>query len=190
MSILTSLELKKIGFKKIGKHVFISSKASFYNPQAISIGDHVRIDDFCVLSAGIGEIEIGNFIHIGVYSSLIGQGKIVLEDFVNISTRVSVFSSTDDFSGEFMTNPMVDSQFTGVISKPVTLRKHVLVGSGSTILPGTILEEGVSIGAMSLVKNNCKSFTIYAGIPVKQIKPRLKNIIELEKNFLSFYYKK
>ena len=38
-----------------------------------------RIDDFCVLSAGEGGIEIGDYVHVAVFCMLIGAGKIKLE---------------------------------------------------------------------------------------------------------------
>ena len=49
-------ELKRLGFKKIGKKVKISKKSSIYYPKNISIGDYSRIDDFAVIS---GKIKIG-----------------------------------------------------------------------------------------------------------------------------------
>ncbi|WP_348638403.1 hypothetical protein [Paraburkholderia sp. D15] len=39
---------------------------------------------------------------------------------------------------------------------PVHLGRHVIVGSGSVILPGCALGEGVSVGAMSLVTKTLK----------------------------------
>ena len=45
-SFLSKDELTKIGFKKIGKNVFLSRKASIYGPENMEIGNNVRIDDF------------------------------------------------------------------------------------------------------------------------------------------------
>jgi dTDP-4-amino-4,6-dideoxy-D-glucose acyltransferase len=173
-------ELKLMGFKSIGSNVLISRKASFYGTAKITIGNHVRIDDFCVLSAGTS-IQLGNYIHIGCYTSLIGSGKIVLSDYCSISGRVSIYSSSDDYSGIYMTNPMVPFDCIKVTDGDVILHKHVIIGCGSTLLPNVILEEGVAIGAMSLVNQNCKSFTIYSGNPAKKIIPRSKNLLEIEK---------
>ena len=89
MAFLTEDQIKAMGFLRVGKNCLLSDKASYYNCKNIKIGNNVRIDDFCVLSAGIGGIEIGNYIHIAVYSSLIGAGKIVLNDFCNISLETS-----------------------------------------------------------------------------------------------------
>lgn len=184
MTFLSEDQLKKMGFLSLGKDVLISNKASFYNCQNISIGNRVRIDDFCLLSAGEGGIFLGNFIHIAAYSSLIGAGKIALSDFCNLSSRVSIYSSSDDYSGVGMTNPMISDEYKAVHHGDVVLGKHVIVGCGSVILPELRLEDGVAIGALSLVTQSCDSFTIYAGIPAVKIKKRSSDISILEKNFL------
>ncbi len=93
------------------------------------------------MSAGDGGIEIGSYVHVAVFCSLIGKGRIRLGDFVNLSSRVSVYSSSDDYSGAAMTNPMVPSGFTNVLDDDVEIARHAIVGSGSVILPGVCLEE-------------------------------------------------
>ena len=185
MAMLSLDSIAKIGFSSVGENVQISDKASFYNAANISLGNNVRIDDFSVLSAGVGGVQIGDHVHIAVYSSLIGAGKITLSDFCNISSRVSIYSSSDDYSGATMTNPTVPSNFTGVIHADIYLGKHVIVGSGSVILPGVTLEEGVAIGALSLVTKNCEAFGIYAGNPAKRIKERKRDLLDLEKQFIA-----
>ena len=67
---------------------------------------------FC--QRGKGGIEIGNYIHIAIFCSLQGEGKITLEDFSGISSRVSIYSSNDDYTGEFMSNPTVPAEYTNV----------------------------------------------------------------------------
>ena len=151
----------------------------------ISLGSNVRIDDFCVLSAGEGGITIGNYVHIAAFCSLVGSGAIRLSDFSGLSSRVSVYSSSDDYSGATLTNPTVPSQYTGVQHADVTLEKHVIVGCGSVILPGVTLSEGVAVGALSLVQKNCGPFSIYSGVPAKLIKERKRDLLELERKLLS-----
>ena len=64
-----------------------------------------QIDDFCLLS---GNIQIGSYVHISPYTSLVaGSECIQVCDFVSISSKCSIFSKSDDFSGMAMTNPMV-----------------------------------------------------------------------------------
>ena len=185
MAILDEKSIETLGFASFGKNVKISDRASFYGTNRISLGDNVRIDDFCILSAGIGGIFIGNHIHIAAYSSLIGAGKISLLDFCNISSRVSIYSSSDDYSGCTMTNPTIPSEYTGVTHDSVFLGKHVIVGCGTVILPGVILEEGVAVGALSLVQKNCQAFGIYAGTPAKRIKERKRDLLKIEQRFIT-----
>jgi len=185
MAMLNRATIMSMGFASVGENVLISDRASFYNCSNISIGNNVRVDDFCVLSAGSGGITLGNYIHIAVYSSLIGAGKISLFDFCNISSRVSIYSSSDDFSGEWMTNPTISSEFTGVFHADVVIGHHAIIGSGAVILPGVVIEEGVAVGALSLVKKHCMAFGIYMGTPAKKIAERKRNLLALEKTFLA-----
>ena len=177
-------ELNKIGFKSLGKNVKVSTKTSIYGAERISFGDNVRIDDFCFLSAGAGGITLGNNIHISTYSSIAGQGEVIMEDFSGLSSRVSIYSSSDDYSGAALTNPTIPAEFSNVIHGKVHLKKHVIVGAGSVILPGVLLEIGVAVGALSLVTKSFEEFSIISGNPAKFFKKRKTNLIELEWKYL------
>jgi len=170
-----------MGFYAVGENALLSERASYYGCKHISIGDNVRIDDFCILSAGLGGIDIGNHVHVAAYSSLIGRGRITLGDYSNLSSRVAIYSSNDDYSGEWLTNPTIPEKYTNVMHADIFLGKHVIVGAGSIILPGVHLDEGAAIGAMSLVNCNCESFWVYAGVPIKKIKTRSNNLLCIEK---------
>jgi len=185
MATLNRDVIEKMGFAAIGKNVHISDRASFYNTANIALGNNVRIDDFCVFSAGLGGIIVGDYVHIAVGCTLIGAGKITISDFSTLSSRVAIYTSNDDYSGATMTNPTVPSQYTGVIHANVFLDIHVIVGSGSVILPGVTLERGVAVGALSLIKKDCKEFGMYAGIPARLITERKRNLLELERQFLA-----
>ncbi|HEY4971109.1 MAG TPA: acyltransferase [Steroidobacteraceae bacterium] len=150
----------------------------------ISLSDNIRIDDFCVISAGAGGIQIGRYVHIAVFCSLIGAGRIALGDFCNLSSRVSIYSSNDDYSGQRMTNPSVPEEFTGVSHADVTIGRHAIIGAGSVVLPGVTLGEGVAVGALSLVKKNCEAFGVYAGAPARRIGARKRDLLGVEARFL------
>ncbi len=184
MAFLTPKQISEMGFASVGKKPRLSDKASYYNCKNITIGDNVRIDDFCVLSAGVGGIQIGDYIHIAVYSSLIGAGKISLHDFSNISSRVAIYSSNDDYSGASMTNPTIPAEFTNVTHADVSIGRHVIIGAGSVVLPGVEIEEGVAVGALSLVSRSCEAFGVYSGVPAKRIKERKKDLLAVEEQFL------
>lgn len=182
-SFYSEEELNELGLKGYGKNVLISRKASIYGAENIILGNNVRIDDFCILS---GNIAIGDYVHIAAYSAMYaGNAGIVVNDFCNISSRVCIYAISDDYSGETMTNPMVDDRFKNVIEQQVIINKHAIVGSSSTILPGACISEGTAVGAMSLIKELTQPWSIYAGIPAKLIKERKRDILNLEKEFLN-----
>lgn len=184
MAFLTQDQLRNIGFKKIGSNVLISDKCSIYNPSKISLGSNVRIDDFCLISAGEEGIEIGNYVHIACYVSLIGKCKIILGDFVGISSKSAIYSSSDDYSGEFLVGPTVPDLYRRVDNRPVILKRHVLIGVGVVILPGVIIEEGTAVGALSLVAKKLEPWSIFVGSPLKFLKRRKSVLLELEKKLL------
>lgn len=182
-SFYTEEELLTLGLKSYGENVLISKKASIYQAEQISIGNNVRIDDFCVLS---GKIVIGNNVHIAVYVALFGgKAGIEIHDFACVSSRGAIYAKSDDYSGNSLTNPMVPEKYLGVTEGKVVLRKHVLIGSGSTILPDVEIGVGSAVGSMSLVNKSLEAWGIYVGIPCRYLKPRSKKILELEKEYLN-----
>lgn len=177
MGFLSKEVLDSMGFKSIGENVLISDKASIYNPKNISLGSNIRIDDFCILSAGEKGIELGDYIHIACYVSLIGNELIKLHDFVGISSKTAVYSSSDDYSGNFLTGPTINNKFKNVDNRQVVFNTHSLIGAGVIILPGVEIGEGTAVGAMSLVSKSLDEWSIYSGVPAKFIKKRSKKML-------------
>ena len=84
-----------------------------------------------------------------------------------------------------MTNPTVPEEYLKFIEGRVVIRKHVVVGSGTTILPGVEIGEGSAIGSMSLVNKALGAWGIYVGIPCQYKRERSKKLLEMEKELLS-----
>jgi galactoside O-acetyltransferase len=173
-SFYSQNELTELKFKSVGRNVLISRFARFYGAEDMEIGNHVRIDDFCILS---GIIKLGNYIHISAYSALYGKYGIEMYDYSGLSPRCTVFSATDDFSGNYMIGPMLNTRYTNVTGSKITIGKFTQVGCNCVILPGVTIGEGVAIGAMSLINSSLDSWKVYAGIPAKFLKERSKGLL-------------
>lgn len=183
MPYYTPEELEGLGFKNLGVNVKVSNKSSIYDYEKIEIGDNSRIDDFCVLS---GKIRIGKNVHIAPYCLVAGGDLgVVFEDFSGLAYKVQVFTQSDDYSGKTMTNPTVPAKYKNEIKKEIIVKRHVIVGAGSMILPGVVLAEGTAVGAMSLVRKSTVPWNIYLGNPAVKLKKRSKNLLNLEKQYLS-----
>lgn len=176
-SFYTPEELAQLGLKSYGKNVRLSRYAQIYSPEKISIGDNVRIDDFCILS---GNITLGSHIHIAVYCALYGSDYgITMEDYTGLSARVTIYAAMDDFSGDYLIGPIHDTKYTNVTGGKVCLRKYSQIGVGSVVFPNIQIGEGSVVGAMSLVKQNLDEWGIYAGIPIRKIKQRNQKMLNI-----------
>lgn len=76
--------------------------------------------------------------------------ELILKTFRHC-LRVAVYAVTDDYSGNYMTNPMVGKDFNNITGGLVQIMKHAIIGTGTTALPSVTINEGAAIGAMSLV---------------------------------------
>jgi acetyltransferase-like isoleucine patch superfamily enzyme len=174
---LTERDLADYGIKKLGNNVRVHETAILVDLERIEIGSNVRIDPYCVLSAAGGYLKIGNYIHIGSHNVTVGGGGVEFADFVNLSQGVRVYSVSDDYTGESLTSPMIPPHLSHAISGTVKLGRHVIVGSGSVILPRVTIGEGCAIGALSLVTDSLHSWGIYAGIPVRLLRARSRQLL-------------
>ncbi len=181
---LTEVDLKDFGFKSIGKNVRISSDVRIYGQANISIGNNVRIDDFAILSAVNGFINIGNYVFIARNSHLSGFLGIEMHDFSSMAANTVIYSASDDYSGDYLTAQAIPQKYTAHIGGTVIVGKHVIIGSSCTIIGSCNIGEGCSIGAMSLVQKELLPWGVYVGIPCKRLKERKKGLLELEKQFL------
>lgn len=177
-SFFSRNELDRLGFKHLGSNVLLSRKTSIYGASTMVMGNNVRIDDYTFLS---GHIIIGDHVHISAYSSLVaGDSLIQIKSFSGLSSRVSIYAISDDYSGEYLTNPTIPKKFKRIETAEVIIEKHAIIGTGCTILPGAHINKGVAVGAMSLVMNETEPWSIYAGVPIKKIRNRSKNLLQLE----------
>lgn len=83
-----------------------------------------------------------------------------------------------------MTNPTVLSKYTDMHHAAVSLGRHEIVGTGTVMLPGTILEEDVAVGALSLVKDRYRKFWIYFSVSANRVSERKRNLLALENQLI------
>jgi len=169
-------EISRLGLLRYGKNLKISRLASLYRPWSISLGDNVRIDDFCVIN---GAVEVDHHCHFAPHCIVSGSdtSRIVVDSCCTFAYGVKIFSQSDDYSGHNMTGSVVPRAFTHPTSLDIHISRHTIVGASTVIMPGVTISEGVAVGALSLVKTDLNAWSIYAGIPAKCISPRSQNLL-------------
>lgn len=165
-------------------NIKISRSCHIYGAKNIILnGNNIRIDDFTLLSATKGgSIVIGNHVHISAYCFISASEKgINIGNGCAISVGCKLFGACDDFSGEYLVNPTIVSQYTNVFNGVINICPLVVIGANCVVMPDTTFNEGVAIGANSFIPigHNCPSYTIWAGSPIRFIKPRKDTIKEL-----------
>lgn len=160
------------------RNIRIHSTAVIVNFDNIQFGESIRIDPYVVLSCR--DLILGSYIHIGAACGLFGTAQIRIGDFSGISAHGLVYSSTDDYSGEHLTNPTVPSEFTHIDHADVVIGRHCIIGAHSTILPGATLGEGAAVGSAALVQGELPPWTISVGVPARPIKARARECLNKE----------
>ena len=159
--------LQALGFARLGEDVLIHSTAVIVDCSRIALGSRVRIDPFVIIS-NTGGVEFGNDVHIGGHSALSGHGAIRIEDFVNISHNVGIF--TTSFAGD---SPAPG--FPPARTSSLHFGRHAGVGAGSIVLPGARFAEGSGLGALSLTGRPLEPWTMYAGVPARRLGERRRD---------------
>ena len=130
-----SQELKKIGFKKIGKNVKISKSCLIIGIKNISILDNVRIDSFTSIIAEEGYLKIGNNVHIGGHGHILCSGGVIINNNCTISQGVKIYSQSDDYSGNSEHGLFVKNKRLNYKKGKINIGEYTIIGAGSVILP-------------------------------------------------------
>lgn len=175
----SEVDLAVLGFRHLGENVRVSRRAEIQHPPSVRLMDNVRIDAFTVVTTGdCGFLEVGENTHIADSVRLNAAGGLVIGRYVGLSTRVTVLSASDDFSGNHLVGPLVPEEARGTTYAFTRVGDFAVVGTSSTIFPGCSVSEGVAVGAMSLVNRPLPPWGIYAGNPARFLRERERGLLE------------
>jgi galactoside O-acetyltransferase len=163
---LTTEELAGLGFAELGDHVLIHETVVLVGLERMRLGSNIRIDPFCVISAG-EDLVMGSHVHIAAHVLLSGQAGITLHDFAGISHGAKLLSTSDDFKRGVLTGPTVPADLRNVQAARIVIGRHAVIGSNSVVLPGTQVQEGAMVGALSLARGTLEAWKVHAGTPAR-----------------------
>ncbi|MDR0895158.1 MAG: acyltransferase [Prevotellaceae bacterium] len=148
-----------------GKRVVIRRRSvlnlSPNNP--FSIGDNSRIEEFCVLDNGVGEISIGNETLIGLRCTLIGPlrigSQVILAQNVVLSGLNHCYQDT--------TQPIIKQ---GITTATIIIDDDVWIGANAVITAGVHIGKHCVVAAGSIVTKDVPPYSVVAGNPARVIK--------------------
>jgi len=189
------LVLRKLLYPQLlsaaGKDVAFGQNVAVRHPHRIRIGNHVAIDDNCLLDAkGANNrgIAIGDGVFVGRNTILsCKNGDITLEDGVNIGFNCEVFSGSSVTIGrnallagycyviggghEFENVDRPVQEQRGV-SAGVTIEEDVWLGAGTMVLDGVRIGSQTVVGAGSVVTCDLPPRSVVAGTPARVLRSR------------------
>lgn len=183
-------------FRRCGKGVVFGRDLVIRNAHLISLGDHVVIDDGCVLDgrgAGPAGVEIGDRVILGRGVSIqakigpiaigadsdIGMGSVIhSQGGVEIGRAVVMGGGCKLSGGVFQTargrgaGRMEAREQTRWTKGPIRIGDKCLIGFGAMFLDGVEIGEGSVIGAGSLMNRSVPPYSVAAGVPGRVLRPR------------------
>jgi acetyltransferase-like isoleucine patch superfamily enzyme len=166
--------------KRCGSNVIIGNAVRIRYPELVEIGEDCIIDDFTYISTAL---EMEPRVHISAGCKLIGgpRSRVVFGEYSTLAPGVVLSAGSDDYTDGIAT-PFVPLEFKGDAQiGEIRLGRHCIVGANSVVLPNVAFGDGAAVGALSLVKHDLPEWTLWAGVPARQIKVRDRDrILSLE----------
>lgn len=114
----------------------------------------------------LSNLSLGNKGTIAINCQFYAYEKITIGNYFLLGSDIIIHTAEHKFSSPDI--PIIDQ---GSEYKPVVIGDNVYIGSRVVILPGTIIESNVIVGAGAIVNGRLESGFFYAGVPAKKIKP-------------------
>ncbi|NEO79673.1 hypothetical protein [Moorena sp. SIO4G3] len=142
----------------IDTDVFITNKNNF------KAGHKSCLYHSCYILNTNGIFKIGNNSHLASYCYVnVCYGNIVIGNDVAIGPGSKIIAYSNHYHfGKKITEER--------ITKDIVIKDNVFIGANCTILPGSIINENVVVGAGAVVKGELEANSIYVGIPSQKIK--------------------
>lgn len=174
-------------YKKVNVKQGVGCEISeFCSLENVSLGDNVRLGDGVQLkNVAIGDgsklgvnvrfyspdarqpVKIGRecWFSYGVFGEATG-GEIIIEDYAVVAHRTIFLTSSGPGKG----NPVMSVLYPE-LQGSIHVGKYCWLGTQCTVLPGSLLAEGVVLGAHSLAAGgDYGAWTVYGGVPAKVLK--------------------
>lgn len=163
-------KLQSDDFKSFGNGIEIYPQVKLAKTEVMEIGDHCRIDDFAFLYGGEG-IKFGKYVYIASFVSVIGGGKLIMEDYAAAGCGTRFITGTNRVHGVHISS-VSPQPVQEILRGIIKVEKDGYIGTNAVIMPNVTIGKGAVVGACAFVNKDVKPWTIVGGIPARVIGKR------------------
>ena len=127
------------------------------------VQSNATIEDYCVVTNGVGDVLIGEGVRVGIGSVL--MGPISIGKNTILGQHVLVTGLDHNY-----TDPLIPIKNQGVSKAQTILGEDSFIGANACILPGVQIGKHCVIAAGAVVTKSVPDFHIAAGNPARLIK--------------------
>jgi len=141
---------------------------------ACTFGENVVIERFSEVTAGGGNLTIGN-------NSFIGQGTIIVSKAnINIGNNCLIAEQVTIRDHNHKIDAQKNIKDSGFEIASIQIGDNVWIGAKVCILAGVTIGEGSVIGAGSVVTRSIPSNAVAAGVPAKTKKCIKSDVVDFD----------
>ncbi len=134
------------------------------NPDAFTTGEGCALYHGTYVLNTEGYMQMGERSHLGALCYVnVCFGNLTIGDDVAIGPHTSIIVYSNHYEAG---KKVTDSR----IQEDIKIGNNVFIGANCTILPGTVIQDNVVVGAGSVVKGTLEGSSIYAGTPSRKVK--------------------
>lgn len=146
----------------LGTQCQIDTAVVITHPRHFRAGPGTALRHGCHIGNTHGRVRLGRRSHLGAYCHVNAvRGEVNIGDDVAIGPGTKIVS----YSNAYVPGKDICSS---TITDDVVIGDHVFIGANATILPGTVIESNVVIGAGTVVRGHLASHGLYVGAPCRR----------------------
>ncbi|MEG1405263.1 MAG: acyltransferase [Alistipes sp.] len=146
-----------------GARVYRHARMDIFPWHRFELGARAQIEAYAVVNNGVGDVVIGEDVHIGIGAVVVGPVR--LGSHAGLGQYVSVQGMNHGFA-----DVTIDSDLQPVDCRPVTIGDCSHIGTNSTVVAGVTIGDHCMVGAGSVVTKNIPSYCVAVGNPARVVK--------------------
>jgi acetyltransferase-like isoleucine patch superfamily enzyme len=155
--------------RSAGAGVLVFSGALILKPEAVSIGDGSRVDDFTRIEGGDG-VEIGRHVHVSSFCSIFAGGAARLGDYACMAQGSRILTGSEQLDAAM--SSVAPADWRRVVRAVSVLDHLAFLGANAVLMPGVQVGVGAVVGAGGVVTRDVPPWEVWAGVPARRLSLR------------------